>query len=179
VTDPLDRAGIGDAAAAVRAEWRADEDEWSRAALEHWQHQRTLLDVVRECMHRGDTIALRLPHVTFTGRVRAVGDDIVAIDVLGQSRVDVRVDAYTPIVVRVLERARAGGTRGDAVTTFRARLLELEMDEHDVELGANGGDEIVCGRLQVGHDHVIGHERDGTSAVIALAAVAWVRPVPE
>jgi hypothetical protein len=91
----------------------------------------------------------------------------------------VRVDAHTAIVVRVLERARAGGTRGDAATTFRARLLELEMGEHDVELGANGGDEIVCGRLQVGHDHVIGYERDGSSAVIALAAVAWVRPVPE
>jgi hypothetical protein len=130
-------------------------------------------------MHRGDTVALRLPYATFTGRVRAVGDDIVAINVMEQSRVDLRVDPHTPIVVRVLERARAGGTRGDAVSTFRARLFELEMDERDVEVGANGGHEIVCGRLQVGHDHVIGHEPDGSSTVIAWAAVAWVRPVPE
>ncbi len=178
MTDPLDRAGLGDAGAAVRAEWRADEEEWTRAALEHWQHQRTLLDVVRECMHRGDTVAVRLPHATFTGRVCAVGDDLVAIDVL-DGRVDVRVDAHTPVVVRVVERARAGGTRGERVTTFRARLLELEMDERDVELGAQSAGGIVRGRLQVGADHVTGHERDGSSAVIALAAMAWVRPVAE
>ncbi|MEX1007208.1 MAG: hypothetical protein WD271_05120 [Acidimicrobiia bacterium] len=179
MTDPLDRAGLGDAAAAVRAEWRADEEEWTRAAVERWQHERTLLDVVRECMHRGDTLALRLPHATFTGRVCAVGDDIVALDVLGYSRVDVRVTAHTPLVARVLERARAGGTRGEGVTTFRARLFELEMDERDIELGAHGAGEIVRGRLQVGNDHLISHDREGSETLIALAAVAWVRPVSE
>lgn len=178
MTDPLDRAGLADAAAAVRAEWRAEEEEWARAALEHWQHQRTLLDVVRECMHRGDTVALRLLHTTFSGRVCGVGSDIVALDA-PDGRVDVRVDAHAPLVVQVLERARAGGTRGEGVTTMRARLFELEIDERAVEVGAHGVGEIMRGRLQVGSDHVIVRGPEGLDTVIALAAVAWVRRIPE
>jgi hypothetical protein len=179
VTDPLERAGLGDAGAAVRAEWRADEEEWTRAAVERWRHERSLLDVILECMHRGDTIALRLGHITFTGRVQAIGDDLVAL-AAPDGRVDLRVDDHVPLVARVVERARTGGTRGGAVTTFRARLLELEMDELDVEIGTPlAGGDVVCGQLTVGRDHVIVHERDhtdtGTGTVIALAAVAWVR----
>jgi hypothetical protein len=175
MSDPLDRAELAGAAAGVRAEWRADEEEWTRAALEHWHHRRALLDVVRECMHRGDTVTLRLPHATFTGRVTAVGDDIIAIAVLGESRVDVRVDPHLPFVVRVVERARSGGTRGQEVTTIRARLLQLEADGADVEVGAHGTEDIARGRLQVGADHVIVDEREGAVSVISNAAVAWVR----
>ena len=160
MTDPLDRAHLGNAAAEVRAEWRADEEEWTRAAVERWQHQRTLLDVIRECMLRGDTIALRLGHITFTGLVQAIGDDLVALDAR-DGRVDVRVDEHTPLVMRVHERARAGGTRGGAVTTFRARLLELEMDGLDVEIGAGAAGGVVGGQITVGRDHVIVHQRRG------------------
>ena len=134
VTDPLDRVDIGDAAAVVRAEWRADEEEWTRAALERWRHDRSLLDVLRECMHRGDTITVCPGSVTFTGRVEAVGDDLLAL-AAPDGRVDVQCHADAPLVVRIAERARTGGTRGDAVTTFRARLLELEMAEGEVEIG--------------------------------------------
>ena len=177
VTDPLDRAHLGDAAAAVRAEWRADEEEWTRAAVERWQHRRTLLDVIRECMLRGDTIALRLGDITFTGLVQGMGDDLVALDARG-GRVDVRVDEHTPIVVRVHERARTGGTRGDAITNFRARLLELEMDGLNVEIGADAAGGVVGGDITVGRDHVIVHHDEEAETVIALAAVAWVRPAP-
>jgi hypothetical protein len=177
VTDPLERAHLGAAAAEVRAEWRTDEEEWTRAAVERWQHQRTLLDVICECMLRGDTIALRLGHITFTGLVQAIGDDLVAL-AAADGRVDVRVDDHTQLIVRVHERARTGGTRGDAVTTFRARLLELEMDELDVEIGTGAGGDVVCGQLTVGRDHVIVHEHVQTDTVMALAAVAWVRRAP-
>jgi hypothetical protein len=182
VTDPLDRVDIGNAAAVMRAEWRADEEEWTRAALERWQHDRTLLEVLRECMHRGDTIAVRSGSVTFTGRVEAVGDNVVAI-AARDGRVDLCCDAAVPLVVRVVERARSGGTRGDAVTTFRARLLELEMAEGDVEAGTRVSGDVVRGRLTVGHDHVVVRDDEagdggGGEMVIALAALAWVRPAP-
>ena len=177
MTDPLDGAQLGDAAAAVRAEWRADEEEWTRAAVERWQHRRTLLDVVRECMLRGDTIALRLGDITFTGLVQAIGDDLIAL-AAADGRVDVRVDEHTPLVMRVHERARAGGTRGNAATTFRARLLELEMDGLDVEIGADVAGGIVYGAITVGRDHVIVHQDEQAETVIALAAVAWIRRAP-
>ena len=167
---------MGDAASRARAEWRADEEEWTRAAIERWRHERSLLDLLRECMHRGDTIAVCLGGVTFTGRVAAVGDDIVALT-LPDGRVDVRGDGDAPLVVRITERARSGGTRGDAVTTFRARLLELEMVADDVAIGTRGAAEVIRGRLTVGHDHVIIQDGQSGDAVIALAAIAWVRPV--
>jgi hypothetical protein len=174
VTDPLDRIDIGDAAAVVRSEWRADEEEWMRAALERWQHDRSLLDVLRECMHRGDTITVCSGRVTFTGRVAAVGDDLLAL-AAPDGRVDVHCDTDAPLVVRIAERARTGGTRGDAATTFRARLLDLEMVDGEVEVGTRAPGDVVRGRLTVGRDHVIVQDGDG-EAVIAVAALAWVRP---
>jgi hypothetical protein len=176
MTDPLEGADIGDAASVVRAEWRADEEEWTRAGIERWRHERSLLDLLREGMHRGDTISLSLPlgTPTFTGCVTAVGDDLVTLT-LPDGPVDVRCDAEAPVVVRVTERARSGGTRGDTVTTFRARLLELEMSERDVEVGVRATADVVRGKLVVGRDHVILHDRDGVDTAIALAAVAWVR----
>jgi len=182
VTDPLDRVDIGDAAAVVRAEWRADEEEWTRAALERWQHERSLLELLRECMHRGDTITVCPGSVTFTGRVEAVGDDLFAL-AAPDGRVDMRCDDGAPLVVRIAERARTGGTRGHPVPTFRARLLELEMAEGDVEVGLRASGDTVRGRLTVGRDQVIVQAGDGGhggsgEAVIALAALAWVRPVP-
>jgi hypothetical protein len=176
MTNPLEGADIGDAASVVRAEWRADEEEWTRAGVERWRHERSLLDLLRECMHRGDTIALTLPFamVTFTGCVTGVGDDFVTIT-FPDGPVDVRGDDDASLVVRVSARARSGGTRGDALTTFRARLLELEMGEREVEVGMRATADVVRGQLTVGRDHVILHDRDAVDTMIALAAVAWVR----
>ena len=100
VTDPLDRADLGDAAGGGASRVARRRGRVDRAAVERWQHRRTLLDVIRECMHRGDTIALRLGDITFTGLVQAIGDDLVAL-AARDGRVDVRVDGHTPLVVRV------------------------------------------------------------------------------
>ena len=168
--DPLEHAGIGDAAASARAAWRAEEEEWTRAAVEQWHHGRTLLDVVRDCMHRGDTIALRVGAATVAGTVCAVGDDVVSL-AAPDGRVDVPLDPTTASTVRVVERARTGGTRGEPCTTFRARLLELEASKLGVEIAMTGGD-AVRGRLVVGRDHVVVGDD-----VVAFAAIASVRPI--
>ena len=83
--------GFGDAAAAARSEWRADEEAWTHAAVERWLHDRTLLDVVRECMYRGDTVSVAFAERVFTGRVTAVGSDLFALELV-EVRVDVFVD---------------------------------------------------------------------------------------
>jgi hypothetical protein len=168
--DPLERSGIGDAAAAARAEWRTEEDEWRRAAVEQWHHGRTLLDVVRDCMHRGDTVSVRIGTVTVTGTVCAVGDDVVSV-AAPDGRADFLADARTPLLVRVVERAPRGGTRGEPCTTFRARLLELEASEEVVEIATASGD-AARGRLVVGRDHLVADDD-----VVALTAVACVRVV--
>ena len=96
-------------------------------ALERWEHERTLLDVLRDCMHRGDTVALAFASVTITGVVTAVGRDVTLI-ASPDGCVDVPVDARMPAVLRVVVPARGGGGRGDAtVTTGRFTMARLSF----------------------------------------------------
>jgi hypothetical protein len=163
------------AARMLRAEWRADEEAWARAALERWEHARTLLDVVRDCMHRGDTVAFVFATCTFSGPITAVGRDLARITTPAGA-VDVRVDHALPAVVRVLGRARGdGGGRGDGtVTTFGARLRQLEGSR--VRVGMDAGGEVAAGELRLGRDHVSVVDRDGDRLYVPIASLRWVRP---
>ncbi|MFI5046346.1 MAG: hypothetical protein ACHQIG_04730 [Acidimicrobiia bacterium] len=174
----LDTAGLGTAAAAVRADWQADEEHWTAAALEQWRHGRTLTDVARDHLHRGDTISLLWAgcSIAVTGRVLGVSDDALAVETSG-SRVDVHLAPSTAIAWRVVERAERGGCRGLALGTFRARLLELEAGDDPVDVALDG-DDTLHGALQVGRDHIVVHTPGG-EWVVALSAVRWVRvPAP-
>jgi len=172
--DPLDEAGLRAAAADAREEWRADEQHWSAAALEQWRHTRTLLDLARDHLHRGDTIAFRWPGATVavTGRVIGVSDDAVAVATFA-GRVDVALAPGTVISWSEVDSATRGGSRGIAPLTFRARLLELESLTCEVDVAHLDG-EVVRGVLRVGRDHVQVVAPDATWA-IAVSALRWVR----
>ncbi|HEX5588267.1 MAG TPA: hypothetical protein VFZ17_13225 [Acidimicrobiia bacterium] len=177
----MDELGDGTLArvgAAARAEWRADEEEWSAAALEQWRHGRTLVDVAREHLHRGDVIAIDLlsPSPSLQGAVIGVATDLIAVDAF-TGRVDVHVAHDAPIAWRIVERVADGGTRGLDLDGFRARLLELEAAATRVEVGVATSDAPQRGLLTVGRDHVGLEDRDA-SWVISLSALRWVRLAP-
>jgi hypothetical protein len=165
--------GFGDAAGAARSEWRADEDAWTRAAIERWQHERTIVDVLRECMHRGDTVTVQFPHRVFSGPVGAVGDDLFSLELV-DGRVDVSTGRVAHFVLRIATRARAGGQRGDDVTTMRVRLLELETARRDVEVGTATMGDVARGQLRVGREHVLVRAPDTVDTVVPIGSVAWV-----
>jgi hypothetical protein len=172
--DGIDDEGLA-AAAGLRAQWRAEEEQWTRAALERWEHDRTLLDVLRACMHRGDTVALAFADRTFTGVVTAVGADLARVETVDGS-VDAHLGATAACSLRVITTARAGGERGDpSVATFRARLLHLEGGV--VQLGVRAPDDAVVGELRVGRDQVSVVDRDGARRYVPITSVSWVRPV--
>lgn len=172
--DGIDDEGLA-AAAGLRAEWRADEEAWTRAALERWEHDRTLLDVLRACMHRGDTVALAFPGRTFRGVVSAVGADLARVETVDGS-VDAHLCPTAVLSLCVVATARAGGDRGDpSVATFRARLLQLEGNV--VQLGVRVSDGALAGELRVGRDHVSVVDRDGARRYVPTGSVSWVRPV--
>ena len=148
-SDPLEAGGpeLTVAVGRMREDWRAEEEEWSRAAAAQWAHGRRLVDVVRELMHRGDTIAVRAAGATFNGEVIHVGLDVARLRT-ASGVVDLHLAALTtgagdrhvrllaPVMVRITERARSGGrASGGGPETFRACLLEHETEATEVVVG--------------------------------------------
>jgi hypothetical protein len=166
-------------AASVRAEWRADEDEWTRAAYERFEHGRALVDVARACMHRGDRVSFLVSDVTFTGAITSVGPDAARMQLGNEPDdvVDVHLGVATGVVLRIDEHARAGGSRGDDGLSFRARALELE-DGPEVLVGLGPAGLVLGGRLGVGRDHLRIVAVDGIETHAAFAGVSWLRRVP-
>jgi hypothetical protein len=174
VTDALDDGDLRARSAAVRAEWRDEEEAWTRAAFEHWEHGRTFADIARECMHRGDTMSLATPHVLLRGVIAAVGSDTVRV-VDREATTDVHLVAAAAFILRVLERARSGGARStDSSSTFRARLFEHETISA-IDLGLFTHADVLTGELRVGADHVRVRSRDGIDSFVPTSSVAWVR----
>jgi len=166
---------------AAREAWRAEEEEYTKAALRQWARHRDLLDVVRELQHRGDTISVQVGRVVFVGVVDAVGRDYLQLRTDG-GRVDIRLASHTPEgapipVVRVVRRARHGGRRAEAnAPSFRARLLEYDGDEIEAVVGVPSVEDELRGCLVIGRDHVVVRDRDGGETYVPFGAVAWVRP---
>jgi hypothetical protein len=174
--DAFDDGDLRARAAAVRAEWRADEEEWTRAAYEQFEHGRTLVDVLRSCMHRGDRISVVAGDTTFRGIVTGVGPDTARLQ-LGvdpDDVVDVNLAAAPGVVLRVDAPARAGGTRGDADVTFRARALARERTT-SVAVGVVHPPLVVTGTVRVGSDHLRVSAVDGSETSVSLRAVSWIR----
>jgi hypothetical protein len=186
MTDALDDGELRARSAAVRAEWRDDEEAWTRAAFEHWEHRRTLVDIVRDCMMRADEVILKTPHLALRGVITAVGRDALRIIADGHSgdngqdaATDVQLTAGGTIALRVVGRTRSGsvsdprrGRHDDA--TFRARLLERET-LGQVELGSFASADVLVGELRVGADHVRLRSPDVGDSYVPMSSVAWVR----
>jgi hypothetical protein len=169
--DLLESDSMSDDAAMARAEWRADEQAWSRAAFEHWEHGRSLADIARDAMHRGDTVTFAFVSHTWSGEVVAVGRDLACLDT-GDTRVDLRLAADAPFVLRVRAGDAVGGRRDEgALTTFTARLRDL--DDTVLCIGTAIGS--LEGRLRIGADQVRVTDVDGGVAYVPTRSVWWVR----
>jgi hypothetical protein len=163
-----------DGGTAVRAEWRAEEEQWSRAALERWEHGRGLADVARDSMHRGDTVMVVFPLVTWSGAAVAVGDDVLRVDADG-THVDIRLAVAAPFVLRTRPEDRDTSVGDSLLTTFTARLREL--DGTPVCIGTAAG--LIEGTLRVGRDQLRLVDRDAGCAYVPTGSVWWVRPLDD
>jgi hypothetical protein len=170
--------------AQVRAEWRVDEEMWSREAARRWAHSRRMTDVLRGHAARGDRIAVDVAGCTFVGEVGAIGDDRVdVITVAGVVSVHTALAGgfgaiAAPLVIRRSHRARAGGRRvPSALVTFPGRLRELEVADRAVRLGTFVTSRELTGTLIVGADHIT--VRGADDVVVPLAWVAYVAETSE
>lgn len=175
---------LAGSAAAMRAEWRADEEDATAAAHRNWEHTRTVHDRAREWMHGGRVIDVVVDAATFRGTVVAVGEDLLAVQTVS-GRVDVALgapDARAAVMIRV-PRVPAGGSIRGASTNpigavhFRGRLLEVESAAAPVEIGVAVAPFSLRGALTVGADHVVVDD-GGVEHTVPSAQVRWIRPVP-
>jgi hypothetical protein len=165
---------VNDDATAARATWRAEEEQWTRAAFERWEHGRGLDDVLRDCMQRGDRVSVVFATVTWSGDVVAVGDDVARIVVDGVP-IDVRLDRDAPFVVRVSTESSHVARQAARLTTFVARLREL--DGTAVCIGTPTA--TLEGELRLGRDQVRVVDRDGGAAYVPIGSICWARPVDD
>ena len=186
--DPELPADLAATAAAMREQWRADEEDLGRDAAEAWAHGRSLIDELVGRMHRGDTLALDVAGHTFTGPLVYVGSDYATVATAG-GPVDVRtmisaplgrrssrrLGIPAPLVVRTVERARSGGLRPEpASPSFRARLYEIEMGGDRVAIGSALLPDEVQGTVVVAADHVT-VTTSITEAMVPIPWIAYVR----
>jgi hypothetical protein len=159
----------------MREEWRAEQEAATRDAAEQWRHSRTLLDLAREHMHRGDRVAITAAgHRTVGAIIEVASDRIALLD--ETTRTDVHVTDAVPLAFGVVERARAGGRAGARTASFRARLLEMETVGARVVVATSIGPDPFIGTISVGTDLIVVATAAGTETVITLAAVASVSP---
>lgn len=162
-----------DVSAAMREEWRAEQESATLDAAEQWRHSRTLLDIAREHMHRGDRVAVTVAGHRAVGEIIEVANDRIAVMDDG-ARVDVHVIDAIPFACTVVERARAGGRSSTRTASFRARLLELETAGAPVAIATALGPDRFTGAMRVGTDIVVIVAPTGVETAIALSAVASV-----
>jgi hypothetical protein len=171
-----DRApDLGATGAAMREEWRSEQEAVTSDAAEQWRHSRTLLDIARDHMHRGDRVEITVAGHQAAGEIVEVASDRIAL-IDRDVRVDVHIADTVPCAFRVLERARAGGRSGGRSSTFRARLLELEAVRAPVAVATTISPDRLTGSLSVGTDLVVIATAAGVETVISLSAVALVSP---
>src|SRR5689334_6297591 len=107
-------------AARLRADLRADEDDWTRAAVQYWTHAHTLADLAREFAARGDDVIVETAGRSFRGVIVAVGDDrldLAAGDCVVHVRLALAESIGAPLAPLALFRAapaRRGGVRPPA-----------------------------------------------------------------
>jgi len=160
----------------MREEWRAEQEEITRDAAEVWQHARTLLDVAREYMHRGDQVVVTAAAHRASGVIIEVARDRIAVfDTVSETRVDVQIVDSVPLMLHVIERARAGGRSGARAESFRARLLELEASGEPVAIATTHTADRIIGTIAVGVDVIVVTTAVGET-VVPFPAIAAAAP---
>jgi hypothetical protein len=157
----------------LRAELRAEAEEYERLAAVDALRGRRLGDVALELLHRGDVVAVDLAGRSFTGAVVYTAGDLLCVRGAG-SVVDVNLEA--PLSLRVVERVRRGGAgRSGGPPGFKARLFEHEAAGTLVEIGCRLPVADLSGRIRaVAVDHLVVDQAGGDRRYVALRAIDYV-----
>jgi hypothetical protein len=156
----------------MSGEFRRSAEEDEQAARKAVLRARSLADVAFELLGRGDTVAAVVgSRHRFQGTfVHAKGSLATLQTGIGDS---VHVNLEGPVTLEVVERSTAGGRSRDPVgaESFMAKLREIELQGHAVDIVLHSVEESIAGRIEaVTKDHVM---------LITPAATTWFVPIRE
>ncbi len=160
----------------VGQEWRAELEATEFETHQDRLRRRTLRDVTKMLLHRGDRLTMQIGELQLTGEVVGGGKDYVTINT-EHLCVDARL---ARIALRVTKRS-AGGTEARGMApTWRARLTEMELTQEVVEVYAPSLGNPRRGRIRVvAVDHLWLVDPAGFDSYLPIDEIAVVtRPLP-
>lgn len=154
-------------------EFRGEAEESERAAAVAAARSRSLAELTAMLRSRGDLVTVSMGRKSLTGTVVHVGADFFTLSTRGGVA---HCSLERPITLRVVGRGQSGGIGpGREPGTFRARLLELELQGQEVELGGLLLGDVQRGRIRiVGRDHVVFQAADGEEWYVSLMSLDYV-----
>jgi hypothetical protein len=168
---PFEHPDLAPLGAAMRSEWRAEEEAATRDAAEQWRRSRSLADWLVERMHAGDIVAVSVGPQRFTGTIEEVGPDLVALRCTF-GRVDVHTADATPLAVQVVEHATAGGRRASSRRRFRDVVVAREAAGL-VRVGSATMPDGIEGAVRASRDFVTVVRHGGGEVAVPFASVWW------
>ncbi len=158
--------------AELRAEAEITELETHQGRL----RRRTIHDLARQSMNRGDVVTVDVGGTSVTGSIDAVGSDYMVITT-ASAVVDV---AFESVVLRFARSSARGRSTRPGSATLKARLAEYEQTGETVRVVAPEVGIDTTGRVRVAAvDHVIVEDQQRGEMVIPYSKVALIfRPRP-
>ena len=172
-SEPFEHPDLAHVGAAMRDEWRAEEEAATRDAVEVWRRNLTVVDWLRERMHAGDRVAMSfVGDRIFTGIVVDVGPDVCGLRG-GFGRVDVQLLDDAPVEIRVVHHPSTGGMRATTGARFRDVVIAREQ-AGVVTVGTRVEPDGVTGRIALGGDFLAVTDEDVLEVLVPLRAVLWI-----
>lgn len=155
----------------VGQEWRAELEATEFETHQQRLRSRTLQNVTRMLLHRGDRLTVQTGKLQVSGEVVGCGADYLTLGTEG-TRVDARLDRVAMVVTKQV----AGGMEtGGGAPTWRARFQELELTGEPVELYGPSLGGSWQGRIRVvSTDHIWLVHRAGSDVYLPFEEIVVV-----